>query len=255
MADIVRIVENGVLELRLDRPAKKNALTLAMYTALADALGEAQEHPGVGAVLLGASGDAFCAGNDIQDFLAGVPGDFATAPPMRFVRALIENDKPIVAAVNGPAVGVGATMLLHCDLVYASEKATLSMPFVSLGLVPEAASSALLPARVGPAVASEMLLLGRTIDAPRAADLRLVNRILPQRELLAAARAAAEELAARPPEALRAARHMLHRDRPAVLACAMEEARSFAERLQSAEAREAFTAFVEKRKPVFRRTA
>lgn len=255
MADIVRTLQNGVLELRLDRPAKKNALTFAMYTGLADALRDAQADPAVAAVLLCASGDAFCAGNDIADFLAGVPGDFGTAPPMRFVRALIENDKPIVAAVNGAAVGVGATMLLHCDLVYASEKATLSMPFVNLGLVPEAASSALLPARVGPAVASEMLLLGRTIDARRAHELGLVNAVVPHPELAATSRTAAEQLAARPPEALHAARRMLHRDRPAVLARALEEARAFAERLQSAEAREAFTAFLEKRKPVFRRTA
>ena len=255
MAEIVRTVRDGVLELLLDRPAKKNALTFAMYVALAEALREAQGDPAVGAVLLAASGDAFCAGNDIGDFLAGVPGDFTSAPPMRFVRALIENEKPLVAAVNGAAIGVGATLLLHCDLVYASERATLSVPFVSLGLVPEAASSALLPARVGNAVASEMLLLGRPIDARRALELRLVNHLVPHAELASAARAAATDLAAKPPEALRVSRELLHRDRPALLARADEEARLFAERLVAAEAREAFTAFLEKRKPNFRRLA
>ncbi len=254
MTDVLRTVRDGVLELMLDRPAKKNALTFAMYGALADALREAQADSSVGAVLLGARGDAFCAGNDIADFLAGIP-DLATAPPTRFVRTLIENDKPIVAAVNGAAVGVGATMLLHCDLVLASEKATLSMPFVSLGLVPEAASSAILPQRVGHAVASEMLLLGSSIDARRALELGLVNRIVPEAELVPTALRLASELAAKPPDALRIARGLLHRDRGAVLARADEEAKLFAERLGSFEAREAFTAFLEKRKPVFRKGA
>src|SRR5579872_2687284 len=194
MSGIVTTLRDGVLELRLDRPSKKNALTFVMYEALAAALRDAQSDSAVRALLLTASGDAFCAGNDIADFLAGKADDLASAPPMRFVRALVANDKPLVAAVNGPAVGVGATMLLHCDLVYASEKATLSMPFVSLGLVPEAASSALLPARVGAAVASEMLLLGSVLDATRARELRLVNRVVPGAELHTVATAAATDL-------------------------------------------------------------
>lgn len=252
MNEIVRTVRDGVLELRLDRPKKKNALTFAMYGALTAAVREAQDDAGIGALLISANGDSFCAGNDVGDFLAGISGDFADAPPMRFIASLIENDKPLVAAVGGAAVGVGATMLLHCDLVLASEAAALSMPFVSLGLVPEAASSALLPARVGAAVASEMLLLGVSIDARRAYELRLVNRVVPGPDLIESARAVAMELAAKPPEALRVARSLLHRDRATLRARADEEARLFAERLVSAEAREAFTAFLEKRAPVFK---
>jgi enoyl-CoA hydratase/carnithine racemase len=255
MSEIIRTVREGVLELRLDRPRKKNALTFEMYGALAAAVREAQTDPAIGALLLSANGDAFCAGNDIGDFLAGVGGEFTEAPPVQFVTSLVENDKPLVAAVGGAAVGVGATMLLHCDIVLASDRAVLSMPFVNLGLVPEAASSALLPARVGPAVASEMLLLGASIDAKRAYELHLVNRIVPASELIESAHAVAVELAAKPPEALRVARSLLHRDRPAVRARADEEAKLFAERLVSAEAREAFTAFLEKRKPVFRRAS
>jgi enoyl-CoA hydratase/carnithine racemase len=253
MSGITRTLREGVLELRLDRPAKKNALTFVMYDALAAALRDAQADAAVGSLLLTASGDAFCAGNDITDFLSGKADDLASAPPMRFVRALVANDKPLVAAVNGPAVGVGATMLLHCDLVFASERATLSMPFVSLGLVPEAASSALLPARVGVTIASELLLLGSVIDARRAHELRLVNRVVPEGDLHATALAAASDLASKPPEALRVARGLLHQDRPAVLERAEQEAVLFAQRLVSPEAREAFTAFLEKRRPVFRR--
>jgi enoyl-CoA hydratase/carnithine racemase len=257
MSDIERTVQGGVLELRLNRPAKKNALTLAMYRELTGALHEAEEDAGVRVVLLTAAGDAFCAGNDISDFLAAAGSlDFATAPPMQFVRALVTFDKPLVAAVGGSAVGVGATLLLHCDLVYASERARLSMPFVSLGLVPEAASSALLPARVGHAVASEILLLGAVIDARRALELRLVNEVLASNdELLATARRRASELAAKPPAAVAASRRLLRGDRAAMLVRAEEEGRIFAERLASPEAREAFMAFLERRAPDFGRVS
>jgi enoyl-CoA hydratase/carnithine racemase len=222
-----------------------------MYRELEAALRAADEDAAVRVVLLTANGDTFCAGNDIADFLAGGQLDFASAPPLQFVRALLAFDKPLVAAVNGPAVGVGATMLLSCDLVYASEQAKLSMPFVSLGLVPEAASSLLLPARVGHAVASEMLLLGRVIDARRALELRLVNQVVPSGDLDVAARQAATELAAKPPFALRATRKLLLGDRGVVRARADEEGRLFADRLTSPEAREAFMAFLERRAPKF----
>jgi enoyl-CoA hydratase/carnithine racemase len=242
----------GVLELRLNRPAKKNALTLAMYRSLAQALKSAESDRSARVVLLTAAGDAFCAGNDISDFLAAQGLDVESAPPFQFLRALVGCEKPIVAAVHGAAVGVGATMLLHCDLVYASDGAKLSMPFVNLGLVPEAASSLLLPARVGHAVASEMLLLGTAIDARRAKDLGLVNHVLPSPgELDAFARGKAEELAAKPPRALRTTRKLLWGDRAPVLARLEEEGRHFDESLGSPEAKEAFTAFLERRAPDF----
>jgi enoyl-CoA hydratase/carnithine racemase len=250
MSDIRQSKHGGVLELRLDRPAKKNALTLVMYRALTDALRGAQSDPEVRVVLLTASGDAFCAGNDVADFLAGA-GEFdvETAPSMQFVRALVTFEKPIVAAVNGAAVGVGATMLLSCDLVYASEAASLSMPFVSLGLVPEAGSTLLLPMRVGNAVASEMLLLGRVVDARRAQALGLVNEVFSSvDELSATARRVAGELAEKPPSALRATRKLLLGDRAQVAARADEEGKIFATHLASAEARDAFMAFLQRRR-------
>jgi enoyl-CoA hydratase/carnithine racemase len=258
MAEVVVSRVGHVVELRIDRADKKNALTFAMYEALTAALREAQAEPSVRVALVTASGETFCAGNDIAEFLKP-RADFAAAPPSRFIQALVDFDKPLVAAVHGSAVGIGATMLLHCDLVYASPTARLRMPFVSLGLVPEAGSSMLLPRRVGDAVAAEMLLLGAWIDAARARELRLVNAVLPDvTELLAFARARAEELAALPPAAVRATRALLRgqldptgKEKAALRARIDDEARAFAERLTSPEAREAFTAFLERRAPDF----
>jgi enoyl-CoA hydratase/carnithine racemase len=248
MSDIRNSRQGAVLEIRLDRPSKKNALTLAMYRTLAETLRGAQSDPEVRVVLLTANGDAFCAGNDISDFLAAGGFDVASAPPMQFVRELIAFEKPIVVAVNGAAVGVGATMLLHCDLIYASERASLSMPFVTLGLVPEAGSSALLPLRVGHAVACEMLLLGRVIDAHRARELGLVNEVFSSDgELAAKALQAADEVAGKPPSALRATKRLLLGERASVAARAEEEGRVFAQHLASPEAREALAAFLERR--------
>jgi enoyl-CoA hydratase/carnithine racemase len=176
MSDIEVSTTGGVCELRLNRPKKKNALTLAMYRAVTEALASANEDSNVRVVLVTAAGDAFCAGNDLMDFATAGDIDVESAPAMQFIRALVNFAKPIVVAVNGAAAGVGATMLLHADLVYASEDAALSMPFVNLGLVPEAASSLLLPARIGLLAASEMLLLGTAIDAIRAKELGLVNQ-------------------------------------------------------------------------------
>ncbi len=241
----------GVLELRLDRAAKKNALTFAMYAALTEALAQAHSDPAVRAVLVTASGETFCAGNDIADFLKP-RDDFGAAPPSRFIEALAGFDKPLVAAVQGPAVGIGATMLLHCDLVYASPTARLRMPFVSLGLVPEAGSSLLLPRRVGDAVAAEMLLLGAWIDAERAKELRLVNAIVAgPGELAPFARQRAAELAACPPGALRMTRALLRGDAAAVRTRIGSEAAAFAQCLTSPEAKEAFNAFLERRAPDF----
>jgi enoyl-CoA hydratase/carnithine racemase len=250
MTEVLVTRTGAVVELRLDRASKKNALTPGMYGALAGALRDAQADGTVRAVLLTASGETFCAGNDIGEFLnRSAEG---AAAPSAFIQALVEFDKPLVAAVQGPAVGIGATMLLHCDLVYASITARLRLPFVSLGLVPEAGSSLLLPRRVGDAVAAEILLLGAWIDAERAKELRLVNAVLPSTaELIAFARARAEELAASPRGALRMTRTLIRGDREAVRARILEEGRAFVECLTSPEAKEALTAFLERRPPDF----
>ncbi len=247
MSEVVVTKSSNILELRLERPTKKNALTFAMYETLIAALDDASKDTEIRAVVLTAAGNAFCAGNDIADFLAAGEFDIRTAPPARFIEAIIGFDKPLVAAVNGAAVGVGTTLLLHCDLVYATESARLSMPFVSLGLVPEAASSLLLPQRVGRAIASEMILLGTTLDAKRALALGLVNELCSDADLATTARRKAAELAAMPPNALRASRSLLRGDTSALLARAREEARIFAERLSTDEAREALFAFFQRK--------
>jgi enoyl-CoA hydratase/carnithine racemase len=251
MSDILVSRDGSVLQIELNRPAKKNAVTLAMYEALIGALKEADADPSVRVVLLCAAGSAFCAGNDLGDFLAA-SGLVTDSPPIRFIEALVTFPKPIVAAVGGAAVGIGATMLLHCELVYASEAARLSMPFVSLGLVPEAASSLLLPERVGHLIASEMLLLGTPVEARRAVELRLVNEVVtPASELLTFARGKARELAQRPPRAVRTTKALLRSRQAAVLSCVKEEEHHFAASLISPEAREALTAFLERRPPDF----
>ena len=256
MGDIEVSKQSGVVELRLNRPEKKNAITLAMYRDLAEALRDADSDPAVRVLLLTAVGDVFCAGNDIVDFLAMNGRDLEVAPSMDFLRRLVTFGKPVVAAVHGAAVGIGATMLLHCDLVYGSETFKLSMPFVSLGLVPEAASSLLLPARVGHAVASEMLLLGAAVDAHRAIELRLLNQVAASAgELSSLARKTADELATKPPGALRASRKLLLGDREGVLARMEEEGRQVSNCLRSPEAKEAFTAFLERRPADFSKLA
>jgi enoyl-CoA hydratase/carnithine racemase len=255
MTEVLVTRSGAILELRLDRAAKKNALTFAMYQALTAALGQASADPSIRAALVTANGETFCAGNDIADFMTP-RSDFGAAPPSRFIEALVAFDKPLIAAVHGSAVGIGATMLLHCDLVYASTTARLRMPFVSLGLVPEAGSSLLLPRRVGDAVAAEILLLGAWIDAARARELRLVNAVLASSaELDAFARARANDLAASPPAALRKTRALLRGDPTALRARIAEEAHGFAESLRSPEAKEAFTAFLERRAPDFSKLA
>ncbi|HUN52557.1 MAG TPA: enoyl-CoA hydratase-related protein, partial [Candidatus Sulfotelmatobacter sp.] len=172
---------NGVLGIRIDRTDKKNALTFAMYTALADALEAADRDAGVRAVTITGSGDSYTSGNDLQDFLKGLPE--GESPAFRFIRVISELQKPIVAGVNGLAVGVGVTMLLHCDLVYAAASATFQIPFVNLGLVTEAASSLLLPRLAGHQRAAELLLLGERFDAATAQAIGLVNALCPPEAL------------------------------------------------------------------------
>jgi enoyl-CoA hydratase/carnithine racemase len=251
MSDGIDIIESGsTIEIHLDRADKKNALTAAMYHAMTAALADASRRSDVAVVLFAGKGDAFCAGNDIKDFLSGPEGGAAA---FEFIRAIAMFDKPAVAAVQGLAVGVGTTMLLHCDLVYAAPDARFVMPFVNLGIVPEAGSSLIAPALMGYPKAAAMLLLGEPMDAEGADRAGLVTAIVPADRLLDHARAKAASLAAKPPQALAYTRRLMKGD-PAILAERIEEeGRLFRETMQSAEAKEAFTAFLEKRPPVFNR--
>lgn len=245
------IESGGILEVHFNRPDKKNALTASMYRAMIAALGEASGRPDIGAVLFAGRGDAFCAGNDLKDFMAGPEGGAAA---FSFIRALASFDKPIVAAVQGLAVGIGTTMLFHCDLVYAAPDARFIMPFVNLGIVPEAGSSLLAPMTMGYAKASAMLLLGDPMDAEVADRAGLVTAIVPAEALLDHARVKATALMAKPPHALAATRRLMRGDGAALNQRIEEEAARFEEALQSEEAQEAFAAFFEKRPPVFRRS-
>ncbi|WP_026149375.1 enoyl-CoA hydratase-related protein [Sphingobium xenophagum] len=251
MSEHIAVIEQaGVLEIHIDRPDKKNALTAAMYRAMTAALADASARADIGAVLFAGRGDAFCAGNDLKDFLAGPEGGAAA---FAFIRAIAAFDKPLVAAVQGLAVGVGTTMLFHCDLIYAAPDARFVMPFVNLGIVPEAGSSLLAPALMGHAKAAAMLMLGEPMDAEGADRAGLVTAIVPADQLLDHARAKAAALMAKPPQALAVTRRLMKGD-PAMLTARIdEEARLFRESLTSPEAQEAFTAFFEKRAPVFRR--
>ena len=247
MSEITVTDHAGVRHIRIDRPAKRNALTRAMYWALADALAGASA-AGSRAIWLHGSAECFTAGNDLGDFARAVPGERSAA--WDFLEALIPCQVPIVASVNGAAVGVGTTMLLHCDLVYCSAAARFQLPFVNLGLCPEAASSLLLPARAGLLRASELLLLGEPFDATTARDAGIVNAIVPspaEADTLALSRA--EALAAKPPEALRTTRALLRRGTAAVIDTMRLEGDEFARLLHGPEAREAMAAAAEKRAP------
>ena len=238
--------------LRLARPEKKNALTRAMYARLSDAIEMGDGDSNIAAhVLIGAEG-VFTAGNDITDFLAAGRGDFAMVQEvLRFIRLLPLIRKPLIAAVDGAAIGIGTTLLFHCDLVYATPDAVFATPFLDLGLVPEAGSSLLMPRLMGYQRAFEMLVLGATFDASRAVAAGFVNAIVPAGTLEAVARDAAERLARKPPEALAIARQMLRGDTSALEQCVIDEALAFQKRLASPEAQEAFQAFLEKRPPRF----
>jgi len=237
----------GVCELRLNRPEKRNAITFAMYAALLQELTAAQADAAVQAVLLSGEGAGFCAGNDLHDFLNG-PEFSPGHPVMGLLRTLATFQKPLLAAVHGQTVGIGVTMLLHCDLIVAARATQFSLPFVSLGLVPEAASSLLLPRRIGPQRAAELLLLGRPFDADTALRLGLVNRVVEEAALMEEARALAGALARQPPEALAATRRLLRGDQAATLARIDEEARIFGAQLKSAEFRTAVSAFLARAK-------
>ncbi len=252
MGQVQTELKADVLRITIDRPEKKNALTTAMYTALADAVEGGESNPDVRAMLLHGNGDSFTAGNDLEDFMANPWKGDAVPPALRFIGAVANAKKPIVAAVHGMAVGIGVTILLHCDLVYAADNARLVMPFVNLGIVPEAGSTVLLPALIGHQRAAELLMLGAPISAQRAYELGLVNAVVAPEALLATALEAAQKLAEKPAGALRATKTLLRKAGQAELERAIrEEVQVLGERLVSPECREALTAFLEKRKPNF----
>ena len=252
MSDVTVLNADGVLEIVMARPARKNALTVAMYAAMAEAIAGASRDDAVRAVLLRGEGGTFTSGNDLNDFIQSPPtGD--DSPVARFLHALVELDRPLLAAVEGRAVGIGVTMLLHCDLVYAAADAKLSLPFVNLALVPEAASSLLLPRLVGHPRAAEMLFFGEPVDAVAARELGLVNAVVPAAEVVDFARGRARALADKPAEALRQTKRLLKAPlRDETLARMHAESAAFIERLASPELREAVSAFFEKRAPRFR---
>lgn len=254
-SEIITELSDGVLRIRMDRPDKKNALTVAMYAAMAAALERAASEPAIRAVLIEGHPQVFTSGNDLADFRnppPRVPGE--ERPVMRFLKLISSAPKPIVAAVTGPAVGVGTTMLLHCDLVYAGSGARLQMPFVNLALVPEAGSTLLLPASLGYQRAAELLLLGEPFSAAKAHELGIVTEVVADEQVLATALAAAKKLAAKSPAALRLTKQLMKQaSAEAVTRRLGEESEYFRQQLESPEAAEAFKAFAEKRAPDFSR--
>jgi enoyl-CoA hydratase/carnithine racemase len=246
----VEIVD-GISVVTLQRPDKKNAITGAMYHALADALDRADEDPAIKVVLFQGDGDSFTAGNDLADFAAQSKSNSdEESPAFRFINTIGRASKPLIAAVQGNAVGIGTTMLLHCDLVYLAEGARLITPFVNLALVPEAASSWLLPARIGHVRAYQMFALGEPMDASTAVACGLANAVVPAAELRQKAMNAALTLAKRPAGALSATKKLM-RDLERIQAQMNTESDRFKERLKTPEAREAFSAFAERRPPDF----
>jgi enoyl-CoA hydratase/carnithine racemase len=238
---------DGVLTIRMNRPEKKNALTADMYGALAGALERAHGDSSVRVSLLLGTPGAFCAGNDISDFMAAaMSGNRSSNAVIDFLERIIMAEKPVVAGVDGVAVGIGTTMLLHCDYVVASRDSLFRTPFVDLGLITEAGSSLLAPRQIGHHRAFALLAMGETLDAEAAREAGFVNRVVPADALESVAVDAANALAAKPAEALAIARRLIRGDRSDVLARMKEEAKLFSERLQSAEARQAFAAFLNK---------
>lgn len=253
MSHVIVETRDRITRIELNRPEKKNALSPEMYAAMAKALTDADADAKVRAVLIHGQSGCFTSGNDVKDFLELTRGP-ADSPASGFLRAVSTAKKPLVAAVGGPAVGIGTTMLLHCDLVYAAPNARLQMPFVPLGLLPEAASSLLLPAMAGYRRAAEMLLLGGPFSAEKALAAGIVTEIVPEGELLERAREAALALAALPPASVRMTKELMKRGlAQAVQERMTEELGLFGERLRSPEAKEALSAFMEKRKPDFSR--
>lgn len=257
--DILVSKTDGILKIEFNRPERKNAITGAMYQTMADALVDAEQDAAVRAILITGKPEIFTAGNDLEDFLTNAPagGKPDTARPVyQFMRALSGSSKPVVAAVSGAAIGIGTTMLMHCDLVYVADNAKLSMPFVQLGLCPEFASSVLFPAIAGYPRAAEKLLLGEAFMAQEAYQMGMVSKVLPLDELMPFATRQAAKLVALPAASIRATKALMKRPRAEQIEAAlMAEIDLFSAMLQAPEAKEAFTAFFEKRKPDFSKFA
>jgi enoyl-CoA hydratase/carnithine racemase len=246
---------NGVATIEIARPEKKNALTVAMYQAMTNALAAAESDSSVRAVLITGQPGIFTSGNDIEDFMSRPPGqgsESTESPVFQFMRALLDCDKPVVAAVTGAAIGIGTTLLLHCDFVYVSDEARLAMPFVSLGLVPEFASSLVVPQLMGQRRAAEKLLLGEPFTPEQAVECGIANAVLPAAEVVNHARRIAERFNQLPPGAVREAKQLMRApQRDLMLQVIQREGELFGKRLRSPEAMEAFQAFFQKRKPDF----
>ena len=249
--DILTNKANGVVTITFNRPDKKNAITVAMYQTMVNALNDAENDAEVRTILFTGKQETFTAGNDLDDFLRNPPQSIKS-PVYQFIQTLSHATKPVIAAVSGLAVGIGTTMLLHCDFVYAAENARFSMPFAKLGLCPEFASSLLLPQIAGYQRAAEKLMLGEAFSAQEACAMGFVNKVLPPAEVLAFAQAQAAKLVALPTSSLRATKRLMKgKQIAAIEAKIKEESVLFSEMLVSKEAKEAFTAFFEKRKPDF----
>ena len=250
MTDLVKIERDGrVLSITLNRADKKNALTHAMYAAIADALELAHDDAQIRCVIISGAGDTFTAGNDLGDFAAGLPE--GKAPVRCFLENLLSCDKPVMAAVNGPAVGLGLTLLLHCDLAYASETATFRAPFPHIGVVPEAGSSLLLPAAVGIAWANDIFIAGRVLTAAEALSAGLISRVFPASSLMAECKSIAANIAAQAPNAMLHSKRLVRLNREAVAERMQKESAIFSAQLKSPEFTEAAMAYMQRRQPKF----
>lgn len=250
MSELVKVEREGrVLTVILNRADKKNALTHEMYTAIADALALAHDDAQIRCVIITGASDTFTAGNDLSDFAAGMPE--GKPPVIRFLENIVNCDKPVMAAVNGPAVGVGLTMLLHCDLSYASETATFRSPFPHIGVVPEAASSLLLPASVGMAWANDVFIAGRVLNAAEALSAGLVSRVFPAASLMDECRKIAANVAAQAPTAMAQTKRLVRANRDAIFERMQKEGAIFNAQLNSPEFMEAAMAYMQRRQPKF----
>jgi enoyl-CoA hydratase/carnithine racemase len=254
MDDIVTEHAGSILRVQLNRPTKRNAMTSAMYLALAGIFNEAANDDDTRVVVWHGAGDSFCAGNDIEDFLKNPPGA-GESPQADLMNELVNFDKPVVVAVQGAAIGGGTTMLTHCDFIYAAENAKFQMPFINLALVPEFGSSCSVPARIGHLRAAELILLGSPFDAGRALELGLVTEVVSDQDVLARATETARKLATKPAAALQASKRLMKQPfREQIKAAMKAENAEFSAQVRSEDAKEALTAFLEKRKPDFTRT-
>jgi len=250
MSDIVAERAGNILSIQLNRPAKKNAMTSSMYVTMAELLNGAAKDDQIRVVLWHGAGSSFSAGNDIEDFMKNPPAP-GESPQAQLIHALINFEKPLVAAVQGAAIGGGTTMLAHCDFVYAGESAKFQLPFVNLALVPEFGSSYLLPSRFGYTRAAELILLGEPFGAARAAELGLVTKVVPDQTLLATATETARALAAKSPAAVQASKRLMKNPlREQVERAVKLENEVFAERVRSDDAKQAFQAFFTRRQSV-----